>query len=178
MNDYESTKAVERYFHAWFEGLHRYAFTILGDNDDAKDAVQAVFLKLLEKKALINDRLSVKTYLYVSVYNHCLNVHRHRKVKAQYAAWSASLPPVTDDPLARKETSRQIMDAVESLPPRCRQVFMKSRFEKKKYAEIAQELDISVKTVEVQMGKALKILRRELFGALALIMILWLFYKV
>jgi RNA polymerase sigma-70 factor (ECF subfamily) len=69
------------------------------------------------------------------------------------------------------------MESIESLPPRCREVFMKSRFEQKKYAEIATELDISVKTVEVQMGKALKVLRRALFGALALMSIFWLLYK-
>jgi len=75
-------EAVEGYFHAYFDALHRYAFTLLKDNDDAKDAVQAVFLKLWEKRTGIDDRQSVKTYLYTAVYHYCLNIKRHLKVRS------------------------------------------------------------------------------------------------
>jgi RNA polymerase sigma-70 factor (ECF subfamily) len=66
------------------------------------------------------------------------------------------------DPAEEKEIRNRIHRAIETLPPRCKEVFCKSRFEGKKYSEIANELSISVKTVEVQMGKALKILRKTL----------------
>ncbi|MET3877138.1 sigma factor [Chitinophaga sp. OAE865] len=61
---------IAAYFHTYFEGLHRYAFTILKDNDDAKDAVQAVFLKLWEKRTAIDEQQSVKSYLYTAIYRY------------------------------------------------------------------------------------------------------------
>ena len=157
------TKAVEGYFQAHFEGLHRYAYTLLNDNDEAKDAVQAVFLKFWEKRAEIDEQQSPKTYLYVSIYHYCLNIKRHRKVIQIHATQQTHPQVEPADPLIEKQTHQQLTGLIDSLPPRCKLVFTKSRIEQKKYAEIAKELDISIKTVEVQMGKALKILRKALF---------------
>ena len=159
------TITVEQYFQEYFERLRRYAFTILRDDDEAKDAVQAIFLKLLEKKEVLDNDQSIKSYLYTSVYNHCLNIKRHQKVMERHLASDPKAPYVMDDSILRKEDTRQIMASLECLPPRCRQIFVMSRLEEKKYAEIAAEMSISVKTVEVQMGKALKILRKRFFGS-------------
>ena len=161
----ELTIKVEQYFQEYFEGLRRYAFTILRDNDEAKDAVQAIFLKLCEKGEGLDSNQSIKSYLYTSVYNHCLNIKRHQKVKERHLASSKESTYDMEDNMSRKEHSRQTMASLESLPPRCRQIFIMSRLDEKKYAEIAIELGISVKTVEVQMGKALKILRNKFFGS-------------
>ncbi|MEC5144290.1 RNA polymerase sigma-70 factor [Chitinophaga sp. 212800010-3] len=157
---------VEQYFHDNYEGLHRYAYTILKDNDAAKDAVQAVFLKLWEKRAFINGEQSVKSYLYTAVYNYCLNIKRHEKVKTRYAAENTHANQEGGNQLISKETRQRIMEHIDALAPQCRLIFTKSRFEDKKYAEIAEELGISVKTVEAQMGKALKILRAKLLDIL------------
>jgi RNA polymerase sigma-70 factor (ECF subfamily) len=152
---------VEQYFQEYFEGLRRYACTLLRDEDEAKDAVQAIFLKLWEKGERLDRNLSIKSYLYTSVYNHCLNVKRHQKVKERHLAAGKHQTYEMEDPTAQKENSLQIMATLEGLPPRCRQVFIMSRLEEKKYSEIAAEMGISVKTVEVQMGKALKLLRKK-----------------
>ena len=159
------TVKVERYFQEYFEGLRRYAFTILRDNDEAKDVVQAIFLKLMEKREELDSNQSIKSYLYTSVYNHCLNIKRHQKVKDRHRASGKELIYHMEDTLSSKEDNRQIMASLESLPPRCRRIFTMSRLDEKKYAEIAAELGISVKTVETQMGKALKILRNKFFGS-------------
>jgi RNA polymerase sigma-70 factor (ECF subfamily) len=156
---------VERYFQEYFEGLHRYAFTLLRDHDEAKDAVQSIFLKLWEKGEELDSNQSIRSYLYTSLYNHCLNIKRHQKVKERHLASNKEPTYQIEDGLSRKEDRRQIMGSLESLPPRCRQIFIMSRLDEKKYAEIAFELRISVKTVEVQMGKALKILRNKFFGS-------------
>ena len=161
----ELTIKVERYFQEYFEGLRRYAFTILRDNDEAKDAVQAIFLKIMEKGEELDSNQSIKSYLYASVYNHCLNIKRHQKVKDRHLASGKELIYHMEDNLSGKEDSRKLMASLESLPPRCRQIFTMSRLDEKKYAEIAAELGISVKTVEVQMGKALKILRNKFFNS-------------
>jgi RNA polymerase sigma-70 factor (ECF subfamily) len=165
-SDIKLTNAVvENYFQEYSDRLQRYAFTILRDDEDAKDAVQAVFLKLWEKGEALDSEKSIKSYLYTSVHNHCLNVKRHQKVKDRHVATSKEPTTNMDDRLSRQEDRRQIEASLNKLPPQCRRIFIMSRVEEKKYAEIAAELGISVKTVEVQMGKALKILRNKLFGS-------------
>jgi len=165
---------VEEYFQTYFEGLHRYAFTILKDNDDAKDAVQAVFMKLWELRDQIDQSKSLKAYLYRAVYNYCLNVKRHHQIEARYQAEQPAEVSGEQDTLVSEETTKRIMDEIAALAPQCRLIFTKSRFEHKKYAEIATELGLSVKTIEVQMGKALRILRTRLSEILVLLLILFL----
>lgn len=164
---------IDQYFQTYFEGLHRYAFTILKDNDSAKDAVQAVFLKLWERREHIDEKQSVKSYLYTAVYHYCLNVKRHDEIKNRYLSENKTVHDMSNN-LISKETTQRIMDHIEALPPQCRLIFTKSRFERKKYTEIAAELGLSVKTVEVQMGKALKILRAKLFNIMTALVILLL----
>ncbi|MCW3465239.1 RNA polymerase sigma-70 factor [Chitinophaga nivalis] len=170
-------EAAERYFHTYFEGLHRYAFTMLKDNDDAKDAVQTVFLRLWEKQTLLNEQQSVKSYLYTAVYNQCLNMKRHDKIKERYMTAQHGDTGDPGNPLISKETSRQILALIGTLPPQCRLIFSKSRFEEMKYAEIAADMGLSVKTVEAQMGKALKILREKLAPLLIVMIIFFTLYK-
>lgn len=165
---------VEQYFHHHYEGLHRYAFTILKDNDNAKDAVQAVFLKLWEKRDTLDEEQSVKSYLYTAVYHYCLNVKRHDKVKARYVTDHNGADHHTEDVLVSKEINQQIMGHIAALSPQCQLIFTKSRFEGKKYADIATEMGLSIKTVEAQMGKALKILREKLFDVMISLIILFL----
>jgi RNA polymerase sigma-70 factor (ECF subfamily) len=167
-NDTTLTALVERHFQAHFEGLYRYAFTILRNNDDAKGAVQAVFVKLWEKRAGIDEKQSVQAYLYTAVYNYCLNVKRNEKVRRAYLENNQLTHQQFNDALVSRENIARITEALESLPPQCKQIFLKSRFEKKKYAEIAQDMNLSVKTIEVQIGKALKKLREQLSEVLFL----------
>ena len=164
-------------FDRYFDRLYHYAYTIVKDNGEAKDIVQAAFIKLWEKRNEVNMDTSVKTYLYTSVYNLSLNTIRNRKTREQHH--QQMKPPGSTIGLntaEQKEIRMQINKAIEGLPERCREVFYKSRFEEKKYAEIAAELNISVKTVEGQVGKALKILR-EVLSHLATIWIIYFFIK-
>lgn len=159
----------EHYFNLHFEGLHRYAYTLLNDNEKARDVVQNVFLKLWEKQQGLDEERSVRSYLYTAVYHDCLNLIRHEKVKRRYAAEPQPLS-TSADPVIHRELQQQIRETVEQLPPQCRLIFLKSRSEQKKYAEIAAELDLSVKTVEAQIGKALRILKEKLSGVISLLM--------
>lgn len=155
------------------DGLHRYAWTILRNNEAAKDAVQAVFLKLWEKRRQIDEQQSVQSWLYTSVYRYCLNAKRNEAVRKEYQLQQLAQcqQPEHRNGLLGKEQLQQITDALESLPPQCRIIFYKSRFDKMKYAAIAEELGISVKTVEAQIGKALRILREKLSGVLVMIIL-------
>ena len=156
---------IELLFRTHFEALHRYAFSILEDTDAAKDMVQAVFLKLLEKEELIQAAQSAKSYLFKSVYYECLNRIKKEKSLAdrhEGYARTQSNEPVPGTTTTDAEIKERIDRVLNQLPPQCRIVFVKSRAEEKKYAEIAAELDISVKTVEAHMSKALKLVRTAL----------------
>jgi len=157
---------IETLFIAHYEALHRYAFTILKDHEDAKDAVQAVFLHIWEKRGRIAVHTSFRAYLFRSVYNHCINQLKKRAAEERH--YSHMVPEIVSD-LALKDQleeeqfyKRKVDQVLAQLPPQCREVFIKSRAAQKKYADIAQELGISIKTVEAHMSKALKLIRQAL----------------
>lgn len=138
--------------------------------DEAEDLVQQAFIRLWEKRALIDIQWSLKSYLYKSVHNAALNRIRHEKVKAQYQQLNAVLPGEEATPAADEhpELLERIGTALNALPPQCRQIFELSRFESLKYREIAEQLNLSIKTVETQMGKALRLMRLHLSDYLVL----------
>jgi len=163
----------EQLFHAYHAKLHRYAYTLLKDNEAAGDIVQVVFKKLWEKRDELLMEDAIKGYLYKATHNLCLNSIRDQKVRDQHlqavAFNTASMHSNARDKVMLNELTVRIQAVTESLPPQCRLVFIKSRIEGKKYAEIASELNISVKTVEVQIGKALKVFRSKLGDYLSLL---------
>ena len=164
--------SFERLFREFFPPLMAFARKILMDEDDAREVVQKVFIALWEKRQEIDLSTSLKSYLFTSVHNRCLNAIRDRKKFS-----SEEVPEVTGEwdvstQIESMELEDKIMEAVESLPEKCREVFELSRFDGLKYSEIAEHLNISVKTVENQMSKALKILREKLLKYLTIL--LWL----
>ena len=165
--------AIEQYFRKHMDGLHRYAWTLLRNNEAAEDAVQAVFLKLWEKRAGIDESQSVQSWLYTSVYHYCLNVKRSEAVRSEYRRQQMAQhqPAIFRDELVGSQQLQQIREALESLPTQCRIIFYKSRFDNMKYAAIAEEMEISIKTVEAQIGKALRILREKLSDILVMIIL-------
>lgn len=162
------SQVFEHCFHLYYEGLYRYAYTIVRNNHDAADIVQLVFAKWWEKGEQLVIIQDTRHYLYRTVRNQALNVVRNRKTR-KTELHDFSTPQkresnaVNSDPLLGKEMMARLNAELEKLPPQCKLIFYKSRFEEKKYAEIAEELSLSIKTVETQIGKALKILRQKLF---------------
>lgn len=144
----------------------------LDDIDDAKGIVHEVFVAVWEKYDDLAIDLNYKSYLYTAVRNRCLNKIRDQKK-------FVLLDPLVhddvtdDDELQTQELEIAIAHAVDSLPEKCREVFEKSRIEGLKYAQIAKEMNISVKTVEAQMSKALRVLRKHLAEFLSIVFILW-----
>ncbi len=160
-----SEAAFEQVFRAYYKALASYARTILKDLDDAEDMVQQVFISLWEKRAAIEVHTSLKSFLYRAVHNACLNRLKQRAVRSNYARETVQLHQenlATDDKLQQKELQVKIEAALDTLPEQCAKIFKMSRFERLKYQEIADELGLSVKTVENQMGKALKLMREQL----------------
>jgi len=165
----------EMIFRTHYEPLCNYAFTFVADRDVAEEIVQGTFLYLWEKREAMEIHSSLKSYLYTSVRNRCLNEIKRRKVRQEHInrellSADTSSESVSEE-IAALELEERIQLAIEKLPEQCRMVFKLSRFEELKYAEIAEHLSISVKTVENHMGKALRIMREQLKEYLPLIIL-------
>lgn len=173
--------AFETLFKAHFKALHAYASAMLQNDEMAEEIVQNMFMKLWEKRSRVEIQTSVKAFLYKCVHNDVLNYIKHQKIKTKYRDFTAysmnhHAESKASDRLELNELEGRLGDALNVLPQQCRTIFQMSRFEELKYREIADELGLSIKTVENQMGKALKILRLKLIDFLP-ILLLWLMQK-
>ncbi|SKC41854.1 RNA polymerase sigma-70 factor, ECF subfamily [Ohtaekwangia koreensis] len=156
--------AFEQVFHACYENLCQYAFTILKDMDEAEDIVQSMFLKIWERREDLNIQHAIRSYLFRAVYHQCINHLEHRTIKLKHQEYGVleGTSRVQQPEIFPDELSNSIQSVVNELPQQCRIIFMMSRYEELRYAEIAQKLNISVNTIENQISKALRILRLKL----------------
>jgi RNA polymerase sigma-70 factor, ECF subfamily len=131
----------------------------------AEEIVQDVMLELWKRRETLADDSSPQAYLFQSTRNRSLNHLRHERVAKEaepYATKSEIVESKAHSRMVEEEMRVAMRRAVDSLPDRCREIFELSRTNGLKYLEIAALLGISVKTVEAQMGKALRVLREEL----------------
>ena len=156
----------ESLFRSSYVSLVRYAKTLIKDHDTAEEIVQDLFFRLWQDKGKLNIESSLNGYLFRSVHNKCLHFIEHNRVVDRYAEEIANRQPEKQespsDILQYRELQARIAKILERLPERCGQIFYMSRFEGLKYSEIAEKLSVSVKTVESNMGRALKEFRKEL----------------
>lgn len=161
---------------AFFEALFKthytrlcfYANTIIGNIPVSEEIVSDLFAEIWEKRLQIEFNSSIKAYLYKSVYNRCLNHIKHSKVENTYVKYllkNKSKNYFSEMPsyaYEEKEISKEIKTAIDNLPEQCRNIFLLSRVQNKKYHEIATILNLSPKTIENQMTIALRKLREGL----------------
>ncbi|WP_228851669.1 RNA polymerase sigma-70 factor [Aegicerativicinus sediminis] len=159
----------------YYESLCYFAMSYTNDRDHAEDLVQEVLLYLWQNRNTIKINTSLKSYLYRAVYNKFID--EYRKTKSQNAFLEQLRFETTQeaiDNIMDEVNSSKILKAkkiVESLPPKCQKIFLMSKIQNLTYNEIAEELDISVKTVEAQMGIAFKKIREFLGQNLTSLMI-------
>jgi RNA polymerase sigma-70 factor (ECF subfamily) len=159
-------KVFEELFRSLYPPLVRFACELLKDKDSSEDLVQEVFVKLWEKRERLQVHTSLKAYLYMAVKNHCLNlIKKEQRLEfleedEEVIEWKST--EQTDHRHQTRLLAQHIDQALERLPPRCALIFKMSRFEEKTYQEIADILELSIKTVENQMGKALSMMREYL----------------
>lgn len=168
--------AFELFFKEQYSPLCRFAFPYLKDADEAEEVVQNCFVKLWKDREQLQIESSVKAYLYASVRNACLNQIKHSEVKETYKKHQEYQDEATyslNGELEGSELQDKINIAIENMPEQRRKVFRMSRFEGLKYKEIAEQLNISPKTVENHMGMAMKFMREELKDYLHLSIIIF-----
>lgn len=154
---------IEQLFKEHYDALHRYAFTILKDEEDAKDILQTIFINIWERRESLSMTGSPKAYLYRAVYNESLNYIKKESVRQKHQLGAGGLQDAVQPASSEEEDlllwKQKVDKVLDQMPPQCRTVFIMSRTGNKKYSEIADELGISIKTVEAHMSKALKIIR-------------------
>jgi RNA polymerase sigma-70 factor (ECF subfamily) len=157
--------AYDAIFRAWYAPLVRATQAVVRDAAVAEELVQDAMLELWRRREQLDAEGSPQAYLFRATRNRALNHLRHLAVQRKSAsvlrddeARDASAP----DELVAAELEAAVKEAIAGLPPRCREVFALSRERGLKYAEIADTLGVSVKAVEANMGRALRILRTRL----------------
>lgn len=180
----EPYQQFQKVFEQYYNPLCNYALTFVKDLSSSEDIVQEVFVKIWEKKQDIIATEGVRFYLFTAVRNNCLTFLQREKKAAivelsDYDAADDQVP-ISQEGKTETDYRTQIAAAMEQLPPKCREVFMLSRISKQSYKDIADTLGLSIKTVENQIGKALKILRsyvKENKVLLAVLIFLLYFFK-
>jgi len=159
-------KEFESLFRSSYASLVRYAKTIVKDHDTAEEIVQEFFFRMWQDREKMNINNSVNGYLFRSVHNRCLHFIEHQKVvekhESEIIASADELNEQVTDTIYYNELQAKVSRVLEKLPERCSRIFSMNRFEGLKYSEIAEKLSVSVKTVELNMGKALKEFRKAL----------------
>lgn len=172
--------AFDVVFTAYYPRLVSFAKQYVHE-DDALNFVQDAFVTLLDKSPVFLNENQLQSYLYTNVKNNCLMFLRHEKVKrkhsnqiaAQFYLNAEALERLDTSPVAFSEIEKIINDTMEKLPPRCREIFIRSRIEGKKNAEVADMLSITEKAVEAQITKALKVLKIALRDYLAVLVFIF-----
>jgi len=160
------SEAFRFFFEKYYPDLCNLVNIYLHDPVMSEEIVQDIFIYLWEKKEKINIESSVKSYLLIASKNKSLNYLRNEKTKLniynKLADLNNSTAEMPDSVMNANQLREVINNAINSLPERCREIYILGKEKGLSYKEIAEELGISVKTVEAQMGKALKKLREEL----------------
>lgn len=156
-------KGLSALFDKYYEYLSTQVYFILKDVDESEDVVQELFMELWKKHERLNSiNTSLKSYLRRAAVNRALNKIKKRKYFNEVDGVIEMSNSITQPNLAEIDELENVIEkSIEELPPRCRDIFILSRKEEMTYREISEELEISIKTVENQIGKALKILRKK-----------------
>ena len=159
----DNEKAFAYFFNIHAQLLYNVALTYVGQKEIAQDCVQDVFSNLWAKRQTYSKPINLKYFLVSCVKNKCLDELKRRKLDVvSLEVQNTEIPVAAEKNMENKETGKALQKAIESLSPQCRVTFVLCRFEGFTYAQASEVLNISQKTVENHMGRALKFLRQQL----------------
>lgn len=158
--------ALRLLFQEHYKDVCKAVFRYVKNKATVEDLAQDVFMKLWEKRETISINSSIGAYLYRMGVNEAISYLRKQQRQTQNEtsrlAFADTSTPSVEDQYLHAELDQRIVNAIDALPPRCQLIFKLSRFEGLSYREIAEKLELSIKTVENQMGKALRVLRERM----------------
>jgi RNA polymerase sigma-70 factor (family 1) len=158
--------AYELLFKEYYKVLTIFANKYIKDLETSKEIVQELFVHLYERKDSLEINSSLKSYLFRSVHNRCINYINAQKIREKYAEHLNNTREIVQNSLDEEvnvsELENALYKAIGELPPKCQTIFKLNRFEGLSNIEIANKLTLSKRTVETQISKALKILRLKL----------------
>jgi RNA polymerase sigma-70 factor, ECF subfamily len=159
-------RVFENFFRLLYQPLCYYALKYVASPDTAEEIVQDLFYTLWEKRDSLIITTSLKAYMYTATHNRCMKFIDHRQIEQKYEKYYREQvngsSEHADNLAGVNEIQRIINKTLDTLPEKCSRIFRLNRFEGLRYNDIAEKLSISVKTVEANMGKALKLLRENL----------------
>jgi len=168
--------AFELLFHFYYPGLVMYASQFTANSADAEEIVQDFFVRFWEKRQQLTPCDSLKNYFFSSVKNGSLDFLKHQEIEKKYVSEMIELSKhhlaYEPDLYINSELQEKLKGGIDLLPEKCREIFLMSRIRGLKNEEIAAELNISKRTVETQISKALKVLRVELKDYVGLLFLL------
>lgn len=169
MKDEDSQRAFREFYDLTYDRLFRIAFYYVKREEWAQEIVLDVFMRLWEQRGTLTEVRNIEDYCFILVKNASLNYlekeNRHTTVSADQLPEPAAQADSPEDTLISEELFARYVKALDRLPERCREVFIRIREEKQSYAQVAEELDISTKTVDAQLQKAITRLKEMLLNA-------------
>jgi len=165
--------AYNEIFRRYYFRIYNYVRNYVLNDEVAKELTQDTFLLLWEKRSSLKKNTNLKAYLFIISRNNCINYLRHATAKRNYSEFTryrfedlrlnyVALKDEISEKIIYNELFYKIQKAIDQLPPKCKNIFMLSRFKEFKNREIAESLNISIKTVENQITEALKKIRNQI----------------
>lgn len=174
-------QAYSLLFNKYYKDLVLFGGNFLPNKSFCEDIVQNVFLKLWRDRESIEIETSLKSFLLRSVQNSCLDELRHKGVVREHESYSSTFSASdnidTENYVLYSDLHNHLNEALSKLPESCREAFEMNRLEGLKYREIAEKLNVSERTIEVRIGKALSLLRSHLKEFFVTLFILWSVWK-
>jgi RNA polymerase sigma-70 factor (ECF subfamily) len=174
-----NSQSFELLYRVLYPRLCVYARKFLQNTDDAEEVVQELFYNLWKNRDNLDENKSLYSYLFTSVKNSCLNLIQSKKCRTTHAELMRLLyvEGSADNnnsyhTLLALDLEKDFQSALEKLPQECRKIFVLSRIEGLKYQEITARLNVSIKTVETQMSRALSKLRLQLKEHMSILLLL------
>ena len=163
----------DAFYKRWYHGAIRFALEYIRDESEAENIVQEVFVNIFERRKALSKDINLTFYLFSAIKNRCINYlgNRLRKRSVKFSGNEAAimdrlslnaLEELDVNSAWEESFDRRLSEALETLPPRCRQIFVMSKIEGKKQVDIARQLGLSINTIESQMKIAYQKLREEL----------------
>lgn len=158
--------SFELLYHRYMRKLYYFSFNYLKIKEEAEEIVQTVFINLWEHRKSLDDSLSIKSYLYKSTTNAVYNQLKRNALRNKWVEQKLLKPePASNETFEQiyyHDLEQTIDQIIAKLPPQQRKIYILSRIEGLSYEEISKQLDLSVRTVENQMYRALKVIKEQL----------------